>query len=148
MYVLRMLVVALLMLNSAMAGAEIFKWTDEKGNVHYGDKPKKNSTQVEVSEKNLSGELSTDESRAEKRRRLIDAMVEDREKKEQAEAKQRKKEQARKARCVRARDRMKSYQRANRLYRLDENGNRIILSDVEREKSTQHLQSQIDKYCK
>ncbi len=147
MYVLRMLVVTLLMLNSIMAGAEIFKWTDEKGNVHYGDKPMKNSTQVEVSEKNLSGELSTDESRAEKRRRLIDAMVEDREKKEQAEAKQRKKEQARKARCVRARDRMKSYQRANRLYRLDENGNRITLSDAEREKSTQRLQSQIDKYC-
>lgn len=34
-------VVALLLVCSTLANAEIYKWTDKDGNVHYGDSPKK-----------------------------------------------------------------------------------------------------------
>ena len=35
-------------LNANFTFAEIYKWTDEKGNVHYGDKPTSKGKQIDV----------------------------------------------------------------------------------------------------
>ena len=41
--------IALTLLISTPAGAEIYKWVDEKGNVHYGDCPPPECASSEVS---------------------------------------------------------------------------------------------------
>lgn len=50
---------ALLLLFSCMANAEIYKWTDENGQVHFGDKPKANAETVEIREQK-TGRLVTE----------------------------------------------------------------------------------------
>ncbi len=129
------------------AHAEIYKWVDDQGKVHYGDKPVADSKQVEVKEEASKGQKISAEERRERRQRLLDAFAEDREKKKEQKAKQAKKQAKINRQCVLARDHLKNYRKAGSLYKLDKDGNRIILSSEERRLTTERLQAQIDKYC-
>ncbi|NNJ97645.1 MAG: hypothetical protein HKP12_10845 [Gammaproteobacteria bacterium] len=87
-------------------------------------------------------------SREEMRERLLQSMEEDRlEKKQQREQQQALKQENRK-KCNRYRDRMRHYQRASGIYRLDEDGSRVYMSDADRTKATKNLQKKINKYCR
>ena len=133
---------------SCSAHAEIYKWTDDAGNVHYGDKPVKNSSQLEINAETANSVGEIKESREERRRRLLDAMQEDREEKDKQKAEREKKQNKLNRQCTIAKDRLQTYERSSSLYNLDKNGNRITLSDEERKKATDKLRSQIKKYCK
>lgn len=53
------LFLALFVLIGSIANAEIYKWTDENGQVHFGDKPKANAETVEIREQK-TGRLVTE----------------------------------------------------------------------------------------
>lgn len=143
-----LLAIFLALLVSTSANAEIYKWVDEHGKVHYGDKPNPKSEQLNISEESSPSKSLSKQEREERRKRLIDAYNEDRaQKKEQAE-KDRKKKARLNRNCAIAKDRLKGYMRAGSLYDLDKDGNRINLSKEEREKATNSLRKQINKYCK
>ena len=89
----------------------------------------------------------TREQREERRSRLLQAFDEDREEKTKKKKEQEKEKAIKQKKCAVARDHMKNYQKAGRLYNLDKDGNRVFLSDEERNRSTSQLQAQIDKYC-
>lgn len=132
----------------AVAQAEIYKWTDEAGNVHYTDKPVKNSKQVEIKPEVDNSVGAIKESREERRRRLLDAMQEDREEKNRQRADREKKQNKLNRQCVIAKDRLSIYERSSGLYDLDKDGNKVILSEDERKKAIDNLRSQIQKHCK
>ena len=131
--------------------ASVYKWVDENGKVHYGDQPKVSQPAVEMSIDDTSPALSPSNdgmSREEKRERLLESMEEDRlEKREKREQQQALKQQNRK-KCNRYRDRMRHYERANSLYKLDRDGNRVYMSDGDRARATNKLQANIKKYCR
>jgi hypothetical protein len=131
---------------SSSALAEIYKWVDDHGRTHYGDRPagEADSLQVDVSKK---GHMDSDTDRAEKRQRLLDAMQEDRFRKQQAADKQREQQQHAQRQCNHAKDRLKQYERAGYLYRLDKDGQRVVTSSEEREKVTERLRNEIRKNC-
>ena len=80
-----------LVLSASTAEAEIYKWVDDNGNVHYGDKPVANSEQLNiVTDEAPTNKLSKKE-RAERRQNLIDAFEEDRQAKKEQQEKARKK---------------------------------------------------------
>lgn len=129
------------------AQAEIYKWTDEKGNVHYGDKPVVNSEEILIPEKINVQSRATRQEREEKRKRLLESFAEDRaDKKEQQENQEIKKKKLNRQ-CITARDRLKIYQKSSRLYDLDEKGERVILSDKAKQQTVDQLAAEIDKYC-
>ncbi|UCB55602.1 MAG: DUF4124 domain-containing protein [Thiotrichales bacterium] len=134
-----------------VVNASVYKWVDENGKVHYGDQPQARQPAVEMNIDDTAPIPSgTDDSlsRAEKRERLLQSMEEDRiEKQEQREKQKALNEQNRK-KCNRYRDRMRHYQRASGLYRLDNNGNRVYMSDADRSRATKNLQAKISKYCR
>jgi hypothetical protein len=146
---MRICIAIVLLVASLSAHAAIYKWTDNKGQVHYGDKPggASNAKQLNVDTSNTSGILPDDASRDEKRQRLLDAMQEDR----QEKAQQRKKDQAekeyRQRRCVYLRDRLRNIRAAAGVYKLDDKGNRVFLSNQGRKQSEDALQQQINQYC-
>ena len=89
-----------------------------------------------------------DMSREEKRERLLDAMAEDRvEKQEKLEKQKAIKEQNRR-KCNAYRDRMRHYERASALYKLDDDGNRVYMSEADRARATKDLRAKISKYCR
>ena len=136
-----------------LAQAAVYKWIDDEGNVHYGDRPAGSEPSVEMEVDDSVtipsfGGRDDSMSREERRERLLQAMEEDRlEKKQQREQKQALKQRNRK-KCNFYRDRMRHYQRASGIYQLDQDGNRVYMSDADRAKSTKNLQKKIDKYCR
>ena len=142
---LRFLVITVLF--ALPAQAEIYKWTDEKGNVHYGDKPIVNSEEILIPEKINVQSRVTMQEREEKRKRLLESFAEDRaDKKEQQEKLEIKKTKLNRQ-CITARDRLKTYQKSSRLYNLNEKGERVILSDKARQQAVNQLSAEIDKHC-
>lgn len=131
---------------SSNASAEIYKWVDDQGRTHYGDRPanQADSLEVDVSKK---GHMDSDVDRAEKRQRLLNAMQEDRLREQQEADKQREQQQHAQRRCIYAKDRLKQYERAGYLYRLDKDGNRVVTSTEKREQMTEQLRKDIRKNC-
>jgi len=131
--------------------ASVYKWVDENGKVHYGDQPKASQPTVEmnIDDTTPAPSFSDDDlSREEKRERLLQAMEEDRLEKLEKRDKQRAKNEKNRQKCNRYRDRMRHYERANSLYKLDKDGNRVYMSDSERASATKNLQANIKKYCR
>ena len=141
----------LLMAAPLVANASVYKWVDENGKVHYGDRPQGSQPAVEIQVDDAPAvRPSSDDamSRAEKRERLLQAMEEDRVEKQEQREKQRAESQQNRQKCNRYRDRMRHYQRASALYNLDSNGNRVYVSDADRARATKNLQAKINKYCR
>lgn len=133
------------------AHAGVYKWVDDNGKVHYGDQPQVSQPTVEMNIDDTAPAPSFSDdvlSREEKRERLLQSMEEDRvEKQEKREKQQAAKEQNRQ-KCNQYRDRMRHYERANSLYKLDKDGNRVYISDADRISATKNLQAKIKKYCR
>jgi Domain of unknown function (DUF4124) len=130
-----------------IADAEIYKWIDEQGRVHYSDKEITNAETLEL-DTAKKGHISTGASREEKRRNLLDAMQEDkdRQKKEQKKSREQKKKHDRA--CVLSKHRLSRFERASYLYDLDKDGNKVIASNEDRSKKTSRLRKNIKKHCK
>lgn len=131
--------------------AKIYKWIDKNGTVHYDDKPprenKSNKQLMDIKEQNNAIQALPSD-RLEKRKKLLDAMDEDRkERKDQAAEKKKKKAQLTK-RCHNARDSLKSYQRSSYVYDLDKDGNRVVLPSTVRDNVIARLKGQIAENCK
>lgn len=140
--------ILLLMLFCTNAMAEIFKWVDGQGNVHYSDKPvKEDAQQMEIKVDSGSKARVSEQERLERRQRLLDAYDEDRAKKKEADAKEQKQKDQLKRECVVAKDRLARYERSRSLYDFDKDGNRIILDDKERQRITDTLRQQINQNC-
>ncbi|VAW68163.1 hypothetical protein MNBD_GAMMA10-2249 [hydrothermal vent metagenome] len=142
-----LILVPILMLASFNLSAEIYKWVDEQGKTHYGDKPVNNAQQMEV-DIEIKGNINTGQTRENRRKNLIDAFEEDRlrEKKEKQKRKEKKEKHERK--CRSAKDRLRRYERARYLYDIDSSGSRIVVPEAQRQKSTEALRQQVKKYCK
>lgn len=139
----------LTVLVSFTAHAEIYKWTDEKGNVHYGDRPANSDhKQLNISEEDAgaSPKVSSAE-RAERRQKLLEAYKEDRKEKQEAEAKEKKRKDKLNKQCNYAKDRLKNYKTAGGLYKLDKDGNRVSMSEEYHQKRIKELSKQIKKHC-
>lgn len=150
----KLLAAILIFLIALPAYSEIFKWVDAQGNAHFSDKPvdEQSSTQIYVAEPEKMKSENSDsaqnqESRDERRRRLADAMQEDRLKKKEEKTKQREQEAELNKKCIYAKDQLRQYEDSGYLYRLDKEGNRVIMSDEHRTSTINNLRGQIKKHC-
>lgn len=142
-------VMALTLGSGAMAN-EIYKWTDENGNIHYEDRPSGAATEQVLTmtyNRTNSGSVqkrvqaradaatARDEARAE-------AAASEQEAAENAEIAA---EQERK--CERSRARLETYQQSRRLYRTDDNGERVYLDDEQRQEARRKAEEQVAEFC-
>jgi len=142
--VLAMLVVV----NSIEVQAEIYKWKDDKGKTHYGDKPVASSEKMGIKEEASTRRSISDSTREDRRKKLMETFDLERKEKKKELAKKRKKKDRLDAQCGSAKDRLRRYNRAGRLYDVDKNGERTYLPDNVRQTEINKLQNKIKKYCK
>ena len=142
-------VAALTFAGGAMA-SEIYKWTDEDGNVHYEDRP----TGAATEERLQLTYRRTDSSSVNQRiqARMNRQAERDEARSAAAAAEQEAAENAaaaaeRQQACERARARLETYLQSRRLYRTDENGERVYLDDAERQEARQKAEEQITEFC-
>lgn len=128
--------------------AEVYKWTDEQGRVHYGDRPGQSSPQQIELKQAAPGADPTAAERQERARKLLDELVEERGLKREAEAKKQDEEKQRKANCALARERLDTYEHAGYLYEQDDNGNRRVLSEEDHKLALEQSRKKVEKWCK
>lgn len=148
-FIARSLLGLVVLLIALPASAEVYKWVDDQGRVHYGDQPmdETSTLQIEIDEIPTNAPASDSLSREEKRRRLLESMQEERFEKKERRAKKKAERERDHRKCILYKDKMRRFENAGRLYSLDRDGNRVYMSSEEREKSTRDLQARIKKYC-
>jgi hypothetical protein len=142
--------VAALTVAPGVMANEIYRWTDADGNVHYEDRPTgaPNEERIDITYRRTDDivvrnriDARLDAQAAREEAKSIAAAAE----KEAAEnaAVQAERKQA----CERSRARLESYLQARRLYRTDDNGERIYLDDTQREEARRKVEERIAETC-
>jgi hypothetical protein len=130
------------------AFAQVYKWVDEKGVTHYGERPplgrKADAVEQRLANPGPAPEKAVQpdwkEQEIEFRKRRIAS--------EQSEAKDRQNEMSQRQACNQARDQLAQFKSARRLYRLDEKGERVFQSDDERNAAVARLDQLVAERCR
>lgn len=132
---------------SATAGG-VYKWVDENGRVHYGEHPPTASQAQELQLKqDTSQGIGMEQERQQQQERLLRAFDEERAQKETEQQKAKEEKAKRKRYCAQARDNLRTYRDASRLYDLDSQGNRRILSDAEQAATIKKAEEDVRRWC-
>ncbi|NNC68277.1 MAG: DUF4124 domain-containing protein [Gammaproteobacteria bacterium] len=137
---------------SGAAHAEIFKWVDANGKVHYSDR--KISTQaqkvnVKTGASTIGQDTQSVEQRLVQQKKYINFLQSERlERQEKRQEAQQEKDKKHKL-CAAMQDQLKGYTHGNyRWYELDEkSGDRQYLADDQIEAKKQELQAEIKSNC-
>lgn len=149
---LSIMAIALLAGFSTSAHAQIYKWVDEDGVVHYADQPQSDKavatdiksarTNQSQAAANLSASIALNQQQTERfyANRNGEEIPEDVEPDETDEL-------VRKASCAAARKKMGQFTQARRLYKLDEDGAKAYLSEDETLAARADVQAKIAEFC-
>lgn len=144
--------VVTLLLSLSFAGqvaAGIYRWTDEHGNVHFGDKPKDSSSAIElkIDTSKKTGVTNSSGNKSE-REYLLKKIEEEEQEKAEARSKYLAKKKERRAKCNALKSEYQTHIQSNRSYRMSPDGERTYLSDAERTSRNKQLKKTISKYCR
>lgn len=136
---------------SAFAG-EIYRYTGEDGVFIYVDRPTGDPTEERLDISSLSTNNAAVQARVRTRHDAATAAAEAKEKADEGENKMTRGEkvaaaEARRQECQLYRDRYDTFVFSRRLYREDGNGERVYLSDKEKQESLDLVQEKIDETC-
>jgi hypothetical protein len=128
------------------ANAQVYKWVDERGVTHYGERAPQGGKAEELEQRmarpvpGKAVQRNWKEQDLEFRRRRIETG--------QTDAKNKQREASQSQACNQARDQLAQMRSARRLYNLDEKGERVFQSDDERNASIAHLQQLVSERCR
>ncbi len=132
----------------ATAG-DIFKWTDEDGNVHFEDRPTgENPEKVAIQSKPTNPERvqALVQSRADAAAKAAEeeaAATPQGPSPEELQAQA----DARAEKCSQYRAQLQRFVTSRRLYREDENGERVYLDEDETQAARERVENQVQDYC-
>lgn len=138
----------LLALSPAMSlGASVYKWTDENGVTHFGDRqPTGQSTeQVDIRTGGPSGNQATRRSPQEQMEDIEEGQQQERQNAEETAVEEARRKQ-REANCETARSNLKILNQNSRI-RVEEEGEQRYLSPEEIEEKRQEFQEAEEEYC-
>jgi hypothetical protein len=133
---------------AALAG-DIYKWVDADGNVHYEDRPINREAErvaIESRPTDRAAVAAHVQSAAEARAKAREARAaEEANAPTPEELRAAAEEKARK--CSDYRQRLQKMLTSRRLYREDENGERVYLDEAQMQSARDRVQSQVEEYC-
>lgn len=138
------------LLSASAVANEVYKWTDAEGNVHYEDRPAAGANperialtyrrtdpgQVAAQKKSLADNLAAREES-----RVVEAEA------EQAAAARAAEEAERLNKCEAYRAKLETFANSRRMYREDENGERVFLEEEDIQKTRERAEALVAKYC-
>ncbi len=129
--------------------AEIYKWTDKDGKIHYSDRPNQKATTVDIKTQTQPQANQADRWQAiqERQQRYLEYLQDERG--DRDEEKQKKEQQLaeRKKICQEATDYHKQLNTVRMWYDEDEEGNKRYLDHTEKDKEIAKAKQMMDKYC-
>lgn len=128
----------------ALALAEVYRWTDAQGQVHFGERPPAGAQRLEVRPQVMERDVHTRQREA-AAERFFEARRDEQAQREQA-ARQRR--LARAQQCQALRDRLAYLSQGGRYYSTDAKGERAYHSDGQMEAARQALLEDIGQACR
>jgi len=132
-----------LILMPALASAQIYRWTDADGRVHFGQRPPAGAEQIEVRPQVVERDDQTREREA-RSERFFDAR---RQEQQAAREQASQTRAAREQECQSLRSQLSRLQLGGRFFRNDAAGERVYYSDSELEAARQRLAARISQVC-
>ena len=140
--------ICLLCALSSNSYAGVYKWIDEYGQVHYGDKPPTETAEEMTLEESVVKEPAGEETdRSDYQQRVLDSLSEERQRKEEIRDKHREEQDRFMEYCQRAKDKLERIKNARYLYGKGEDGDRIILTEEQRAEETKKAMLEVQKNC-
>lgn len=148
----RLAIAAICLAGSCAFAGDVYKWVDEDGNVHYGDRPTADSERMDIvsrptdpaavsARRDKAAVVEPEASPAEEQA----AAPEEEKRPTRAERNQQRQEKA--EQCAEARERLQRHLVARRMYRVDENGERVYYDDAEIQAAKEKAQQKVDEFC-
>lgn len=131
---------------TSAADAQVYRWVDEDGNVHYTDRPPHLDVErlpIETGPTDLEAAI---EENVERRYRL-DESEKDRAHEAEIESERAAYEARRAEACRQARDRVSFIESARRLSRVDEDGTRVVYDEQQRARALAEARRQVADWC-
>ena len=142
------LMLAVTAAGTAVAG-DIFKWTDEDGNVHFGDVPvsaESEKVAIQSQPTNPARVQANVQSRADAAAKAAEAQAATTPAGPSPEELQAQAD-ARAEKCSKYRAQLQSFVTSRRLYRHDENGERVYLDEEETQAARERAENQVQDNC-
>jgi hypothetical protein len=133
----------------AVAG-DIYKWVDEDGNVHYGDKPVSNGSErvaIESRPTDRARVQSQYQAAAQARAENRDARAQADEEGRKAEEELRAQAEERRQKCEASRATMQQFVRSRRIYTQDESGERVYMDEAQMQAARERVENDVNEYC-
>jgi hypothetical protein len=141
------LLLVLLPLPWSLAAAQVYKWVDDNGRVHYGDRPRgEDAVPVEIHQGPDPDPAMT--KRRQKRQRLLEIFNEDRQERRRQQEAARRKQREYDRRCDEARRSLEATLNASYLYeKSGDPDNPRILTAEERRVEIEMIRKQVEIWC-
>ena len=141
--------IAVLIASGTAVASEIYKWTDENGDVHYEDRPTGNTPmeRLDISSRSTDNTVVQARLDADAEARAAARQVASEAPPEMTKAEIRAEKEKRQEQCQMYRDRLNSFLRSQRLFKEDDSGERQYLSEVEIMAARSRVEGQIQEYC-
>ena len=142
------LLLASISLASLSVQADVYRWVDKDGAVHFGDKPANKLSAEKIEIKTNAGTSNQNQSnRLRRQQHLLSVMDEERKINEQKQAREKKDKQVVISNCKRARKTLDNYLRSGVLFDIDKSGNKTYLSDQQREEAIKRAKDDVETWC-
>ena len=138
---------------SNYAMAEIYKWVDDNGGVHYSDTPVDKKAKEfhynpsTIGDSKRPGATMNDEQRREKQKKLLQSYEVERQNREKRQASEKKQQEKRKRYCQEAKIDLRATQDSNLLYNYDKNGKRYFYNEAQRKEAIAYKKKLVEKWC-
>jgi len=135
------------LLNPPIVIADIYKWTDENGKVHFSDKPQSNDAMKVQIKKSPTVDPHL-RKRQESREKLLGIYSEERKEKKLEQLKADNEGKQREVRCAKSKKQLQTAKDAGFLYEdTDDPKNPKILNSEERMKEIRKIVAQVKRWC-
>ena len=128
---------------------DIYKWTDEDGNVHYGDRPTGDASEQRLAISSSPTDPSKVQARVQARHTAREAAEEAAASEPEGPTEEELLAQAeeRRQKCDTFRARLQKFVTSRRLYKQDDNGERVYLDEEETQAARERVENQVQEYC-
>ena len=146
-----LVLVSLLLVTSAQA--EVYRWVDDQGRVHFGDRaPQQGQAQaLGMAESEKQAPAQSDEAflQAQKLRqqRITQVLADERQAKEKAKAEQQAKLEEHKKKCAKFAKQLSYFEPGTQFYEENDDGSRRYMSGKESDDYLDELRKQYDEHC-
>lgn len=125
----------------------VYRWVDEQGEVHYGDRLPSAEESTRLKIKSAPVPAPGDDERRARTRRLLDAFESERERNKQKAAQAKAEKVRREQNCQSARRQVTLVERANGMFVRGPDGKRSYLNDKERDLALERARGLVDRWC-